>query len=312
MGFLNNGQWQDSWYDTKKNDGAFKRESAQFRQAISKEKDSLFPAEKERYHLYVSLACPWAHRALIFRKLKQLEPYIEVSVVHPHMLENGWEFKAGMSGTTGDTLYGLRYLYELYCKADSQYTGRVTVPVLWDKKKQTIVSNESAEIIRQFNQAFNHLTGNTLDFYPQALAEEIDVMNDKIYNTVNNGVYKCGFATTQEAYEHAFHDLFTTLDELDAHLGQHNYLVGGQLTEADWRLFTTLIRFDAVYFGHFKTNQQRISDYGNLQPYLQKLYHYPEIKQTVNFEHIKQHYYYSHKAINPTQIVPVGPRLFLQ
>ncbi|MCL9683846.1 glutathione S-transferase family protein [Legionella maioricensis] len=312
MGALIKGQWQDSWYDTSHTGGAFKRESAQFRQAITQETDSLFPAEKGRYHLYVSLACPWAHRSLIFRTLKKLESYIGLSVVHPHMLENGWEFKTGMDGTTGDTLYGLRYLYELYCKADSQYSGRVTVPVLWDKKKETIVSNESAEIIRQLNGAFNHLTGNHQDFYPPALAKEIDTMNDKIYATVNNGVYKCGFATTQEAYEHAFYELFATLDELDRHLSQNEYLVGGQLTEADWRLFTTLIRFDAVYFGHFKTNQQRISDYRYLQPYLKKLYQHPGIKQTVNFEHIKQHYYYSHKTINPTQIVPVGPRLDFQ
>ena len=309
MGLLIEGAWRDNWYDTSNTGGAFKRESSQFRQTITKETDSLFPAEKGRYHLYISLACPWAHRALIFRALKKLEDYIGLSVVHPHMLENGWEFKTGMDGATGDTLYGLRYLHELYCKADNQYTGRVTVPVLWDKKTQTIISNESAEIIRQLNQAFNHLTGDKQDFYPQNLATEIDEMNDKIYNTVNNGVYKCGFATTQEAYEQAFYELFTTLEYLDFHLAHQQFLVGEQLTEADWRLFTTLIRFDAVYFGHFKTNQQRISDFRYLQPYLQKLYLHPGIKETVNMTHIKQHYYYSHKTINPTQIVPVGPRL---
>lgn len=309
MGLLIEGQWQDSWYNTRQTGGAFKREFAQFRDTITKEKHSLFPAEKGRYHLYISLACPWAHRTLIFRTLKKLDQYIGLSVVHPHMLENGWEFKTGMQGTTGDTLYGLRYLYELYCKANSQYTGRVTVPVLWDKEKKTIVSNESAEIIRQLNQAFNHLTGNKQDFYPPALAKEIDAMNDKIYLAVNNGVYKCGFATTQKAYEQAFEELFTTLDALENHLSQNEYLIGGQLTEADWRLFTTLIRFDAVYFGHFKTNLKRVSDYRYLQPYVQKLYQYPGIRQTVNFEHIKQHYYYSHKTINPTQIVPVGPSL---
>jgi len=309
MGLLVEGQWRDNWYDTSHTSGAFKRESAQFRQQITKEADFPFPAEKGRYHLYVSLACPWAHRTLIFRALKKLDDYIGISVVHPHMLEHGWEFKTGMDGTTGDSLYGFRYLYELYCKADNLYSGRVTVPVLWDKKNQTIVSNESAEIIRQLNQAFNHLTGDKTDFYPQALAAEIDAMNDKIYIKVNNGVYKCGFATTQEAYEQAFYELFETLDFLDFHLGMHEYLVGEQLTEADWRLFTTLIRFDAVYFGHFKTNQQRISDYHHLQRYLQKLYNHPGIKQTVNMNHIKQHYYYSHKTINPTQIVPVGPRL---
>jgi putative glutathione S-transferase len=309
MGLLINGQWRDNWYDTSRTGGSFKRESSQFRQAIQKEGGSPFPAEKGRYHLYVSLACPWAHRTIIFRALKKLEEYISLSVVHPHMLEHGWEFKTGMEGTTGDTLYGLHYLYELYCKADSQYTGRVTVPVLWDKKTQTIINNESAEIIRQLNQAFNHLNNDKHDFYPQSLSAEIDVLNGTLYNSVNNGVYKCGFATTQEAYEQAFIELFATLDRLDLHLSQHQYLVGEQLTEADWRLFTTLIRFDAVYFGHFKTNQQRISDYCHLQPYLQRLYQHPGIKETVNMQHIKQHYYFSHKTINPTQIVPFGPRL---
>ncbi|HHF7347729.1 TPA: glutathione S-transferase family protein [Legionella feeleii] len=308
MGLLINGQWQDKWYDTAKTEGAFKRESAQFRNTISLESGARFPAEKGRYHLYVSLACPWAHRTLLFRQFKKLENYIGLSIVHPHMLEQGWEFKAEM-GATGDHLYGLRYLYELYCKADPHYSGRVTVPVLWDKKEETIVSNESAEIIRQFNQVFNHLTGDKQDFYPTALRAEIDAINDKIYNAVNNGVYKCGFATRQEAYELAFYELFKVLDELDIHLSRHDYLVGGQLTEADWRFFTTLIRFDAVYYSHFKTNQRRISDYPAIQPYLHKLYHYPGVRETVNFLHIKQHYYFSHKTINPSQIVPVGPKL---
>jgi len=308
MGLLIQGQWHDTWYDTSKTEGAFKRESAQFRNAITAEANARFPAEKGRYHLYVSLACPWAHRTIIFRKLKKLEDYIGLSIVHPHLLENGWEFKTGMDAT-GDRLYGLKYLHELYCKADAHYTGRVTVPVLWDTKEQTIVSNESSEIIRQFNQAFNHLTGDKEDFYPAAKASEIDALNDKIYNAINNGVYKCGFATTQKAYEEAFYALFALLDTLDAHLRKNTYLLGEQLTEADWRLFTTLIRFDAVYFGHFKTNQQRIVDYSSLQRYLEKLYHYPGISDTVNFLHIKQHYYYSHKTINPTQIVPVGPKL---
>ncbi|ARG98038.1 glutathione S-transferase family protein [Legionella micdadei] len=308
MGLLVDGKWQNSWYDTSKTGGAFKREASKFHGAISNDPDANFPAEKGRYHLYVSLACPWAHRTLIFRKLKKLEDIIGVSVVHPHMLDKGWEFKTGME-STGDQLYGLSFLYELYCKADSHYTGRVTVPVLWDKKTKTIVSNESAEIIRQFNRAFNHLTGDKQDFYPEALAKEIDEINDLIYSAVNNGVYKCGFATTQEAYEKAFNELFTVLDKLDSHLSKHPYLVGDQLTEADWRLFTTLIRFDVVYFSHFKTNKRRISDYPFLQPYLINLYHYPGINETVNFTHIKQHYYYSHKAINPTQIVPLGPEL---
>lgn len=307
MGLLVNGEWTEKAYDISKK-GAFKRESAQFHQALSEDPQANFPAEKGRYHLYVSLACPWAHRTLIFRKLKKLDDFIDISIVHPHMLENGWEFKTGMDAT-GDKLYDLAYLYQLYCKADKHYSGRVTVPVLWDKKAKTIISNESSEIIRQFNQAFNHLTGDKQDFYPQALAEEIDAINDKIYNTVNNGVYKCGFAVTQIAYEEAFNELFATLDELEKHLSKHQYLVANQLTEADWRLFTTLVRFDAVYFGHFKTNKRRISDYPALQSYLLRLYHHPGVSETVNLTHIKQHYYYSHKMINPTQIVPLGPEL---
>jgi glutathionyl-hydroquinone reductase len=308
MGLLVDGQWHDNWYDTSKSKGAFKREPSKFHQAISAKPDAPFPAAPNRYHLYVSLACPWAHRTLIFRVLKKLTGLIEISIVHPHMLEQGWEFKKGM-GATGDKLYDLRYLHELYCKADASYTGRVTVPVLWDKEKQTIVSNESAEIIRQFNSAFNHLTGDEQDFYPASLRPEIDAINEKIYHTVNNGVYRCGFATSQEPYEEAFEQLFATLDELEKHLGLHRYLVGEQMTEADWRLFTTLIRFDAVYYGHFKTNKQRIVDYPALQEYLKRLYHHPGIKETVNFLHIKQHYYYSHNTINPTRIVPVGPAL---
>ncbi len=308
MGLLVDGQWQDVWYDTSKTSGEFKREPTQFHSSISKEPKARFPAEKGRYHLYVSLACPWAHRTLIYRKLKKLDDYIEVSIVHPHMLENGWTFKKEM-GATGDALYGLNYLYELYIKADNKYTGRVTVPVLWDKKEKTIVNNESAEIIRQFNHAFNHLTGDNQDFYPEPLRAEIDALNGRIYNAINNGVYRCGFATTQEAYEEAYIKLFLLLDELDMRLRSQKYLLGEQLTEADWRLFTTLIRFDAVYYGHFKTNQQRISDYKSLQPYLERLYHHPGVRETVNLLHIKQHYYFSHKTINPTQIVPLGPQL---
>ncbi|MFT4059645.1 MAG: glutathione S-transferase family protein [Legionella sp.] len=308
MGLLVDGKWHDAWYDTTKTGGVFKREPTQFREALSRNLKARFPAEKGRYHLYVSLACPWAHRTLIFRKLKQLERYIEISIVHPHMLEHGWEFKKSM-GATGDTLYGLRYLYEIYLKAKSDYTGRVTVPVLWDKKEQTIVNNESAEIIRQLNQAFDHLTGDTQDFYPEPLRAEIDALNERIYNAINNGVYKCGFASTQEAYEQAYLDLFSLLDELETHLSHHHYLIDNRLTEADWRFFTTLIRFDAVYYGHFKTNKQRIRDYKALQSYLERLYYYPGICETVNFLQIKQHYYYSHKAINPTQIVPLGPIL---
>lgn len=308
MGLLVDGQWQDAWYDTAKTNGEFKREPTRFRAAISNEPNARFPAEKGRYHLYVSLACPWAHRTLIFRTLKKLDEYIDVSIVHPHMLEHGWEFKPGMAAT-GDLLYGLHYLYEIYLKADKHYSGRVTVPVLWDKKEKTIVNNESAEIIRQFNHAFNHLTGDKQDFYPEALRAEIDVFNERIYNAINNGVYQCGFATTQEAYDKSYIELFTLLDELEQHLSQHQYLVGEQLTEADWRFFTTLIRFDAVYYSHFKTNKQRISDYKAIQPYLERLYNHPGVRETVNFLQIKQHYYFSHKAINPTQIVPLGPKL---
>lgn len=310
MGLLQNGQWVDQWYETTKTGGAFKREKSQFHHAISNEPNAQFPAEADRYHLYVSLACPWAHRTLIFRSLKKLNSLIDVSIVHPHMLENGWSFEKGM-GATGDELYGLQYAYQIYQKADPCYSGRVTVPILWDKKQQTIVCNESAEIIRQFNHAFNHLTGDTQDFYPVALRSKIDAINEKVYNNVNNGVYRCGFATTQEAYEQAFAELFATLDELEVHLEQHSWLVSEQLTEADWRLFTTLVRFDAVYFGHFKTNKKRISDYPALQAYLRRLYNHPGVKETVNFTHIKQHYYFSHKTINPTQIVPLGPELHL-
>lgn len=309
MGLLVDGQWHDEWYETSKTGGTFKREMSQFHNALSSEPGAPFPAEAGRYHLYISLACPWAHRTLIFRKLKKLEDLITISIVHPHMLEHGWEFKQGME-STGDTLYGLHYLHELYTKAKSRYTGRVTVPVLWDKKKETIVCNESAEIIRQFNTAFNHLTGDKQDFYPANLRSQIDAINEKIYHGINNGVYRCGFATTQEAYEEAYKNLFQILDEVELLLNQHPFLVGDQLTEADWRLFTTLIRFDSVYYGHFKTNRQRIADYPALHSYLKRLYHYPGISDTVNFTHIKQHYYYSHKTINPTRIVPVGPQLF--
>ncbi|KTC71729.1 S-transferase [Legionella birminghamensis] len=310
MGLLVNGQWQDQWYDTDKTKGEFKRENVKFHQAISPDPKADFPAEANRYHLYVSLACPWAHRTLIFRKLKKLESIIDVSIVHPHMLDNGWEFKKD-SNATGDKLYDLKFLHQLYTKAVSDYTGRVTVPVLWDTQKETIVSNESAEIIRQFNSRFNALTGDTQDFYPPKLRAEIDELNERIYNTVNNGVYRCGFATTQEAYERAFVELFDSLDFLESRLSGRQYLVGEQLTEADWRLFTTLIRFDAVYFGHFKTNRQRIMDYPHLFAYLKRLYHHPGVADTVNFEHIKQHYYFSHRMINPTQIVPKGPLLYL-
>lgn len=301
MGLLQQGKWVDQWYDTNKTGGQFVRQDSRFRNWITADGEQGFKAEKGRYHLYVSLACPWAHRALIFRALKQLEDYIDVTVVDPIMLENGWEMS--------DPLYGLDYLYQLYLKADPSYEGRVTVPVLWDKHTQTIVNNESSEIIRMFNSAFNHLTGNQNDYHPIALHEEIDQINQRIYDTINNGVYRAGFATTQEAYESAFDALFKSLDWLEETLSQQRYLCGATLTEADWRLFTTLIRFDAVYFGHFKTNRQLLSSFPNISHYVRELYQVPGIADTVDFEHIKTHYYASHGSINPTGIVPSGPIL---
>lgn len=306
MGLLVDGKWQDKWYDTDSTGGKFERSAAQFRNWIEADESARFPAESGRYHLYVSYACPWAHRTLIFRKLKQLESHISVSVVHPLMLENGWEFA---EKPLHDDLYDLEFLYQLYLKADANYSGRVTVPVLWDKQEQTIVSNESADIIRMFNSAFNDLTGNTLDFYPDALHDDIDSINDMVYDRVNNGVYKCGFATAQEAYEEAFDGLFDALDTLEQRLATQQFLVGDTLTEADWRLFTTLVRFDAVYVGHFKTNKQRIVDYPNLWNYVKALYQVPGVAETVVMDHIKQHYYGSHHMINPTGVVPVGPQL---
>lgn len=306
MGLLVDGKWQDKWYDTDSTGGKFKRSAAQFRNWIEADSNAKFPAQSGRYHLYVSYACPWAHRTLIFRQLKGLEQHITVSVVHPLMLENGWEFA---EQPLNDDLYSLDFLYQLYLKADSEYSGRVTVPVLWDKQQQTIVSNESADIIRMFNSAFNDITGNTLDFYPEKLQQDIDSINDYVYDRVNNGVYKCGFATQQTAYEEAFEELFEALDKLEERLATQSYLVGETLTEADWRLFTTLVRFDSVYVGHFKTNKRRIVDYPNLWNYVKALYQVPGIAETVVMDHIKQHYYGSHHMINPTGIVPVGPQL---
>lgn len=316
MGMLVDGVWQDVWYDTKSTKGHFKRKDSSFRNWVTADGSAGssgtggFKAEADRYHLYVSLACPWAHRTLIFRKLKKLEDLISVSIVDPLMLENGWEFH-DRDGATVDHLFGSSALWEVYVKADPTYTGRVTVPVLWDKKTGTIVSNESAEIIRMFNTAFNDLTGNRDNYYPQALRSDIDSINTRIYDTVNNGVYKAGFATTQEAYETAVKPLFDTLDWLDERLSGQRYLFGETLTEADWRLFTTLVRFDPVYVGHFKCNIRRIADYRNLNPYLRDLYQTSGVAETVNIRHIKEHYYRSHKTINPTGVVPVGPELNL-
>lgn len=299
MGLLQNGKWVDQWYDTKASDGEFRRQDSRFRDWVKNEPNAEFAPESGRYHLYVSLACPWAHRTLIFRALKGLEEHIDISIVEPIMLENGWELN--------DDQYGLDFLYQVYLKADLAYEGRVTVPVLWDKKTQTIVSNESAEIIRMFNSSFNALTGNTDDYYPEALRSEIDTLNDRIYNTVNNGVYRAGFATTQDAYEGAFHELFDSLSWLESILSKQRYLAGNVITEADWRLFTTLIRFDAVYVGHFKCNLKRIEDYPALSGYLRELFQVAGVADTVNFEHIKTHYYASHKTINPTGVIPFGP-----
>jgi len=317
MGLLVEGKWVDQWYDTKKHGGRFVRESAQFRNWITEDGsagpsgEAGFAAEAGRYHIYFSYACPWAHRTLIFRKIKQLEDVISASPVDPDMLENGWEFGSENDGTA-DPLFNKRFLHQIYTEADPEYTGRVTVPVIWDKKRKTIVTNESAEIIRMLNSAFNKFTDVKDDYYPEHLREDIDEINEMVYHQVNNGVYRCGFATTQEAYNEAFDELFTSLDRLEDRLARQRYLAGDQITEADWRLFTTLVRFDAVYVGHFKTNLRRIADHPNLQNYTRELYQVPGVAETVNMRHIKRHYYYSHGNINPTRIVPRGPELSLE
>ncbi|MEA5533690.1 glutathione S-transferase family protein [Crocosphaera sp. XPORK-15E] len=306
MGLLIDGIWHDQWYDTKSTGGRFVRQSSQFRNWVTVDGKDGFKAESQRYHLYVSYACPWAHRTLIFRAIKGLEDIISVSVVHWFMGEFGWTFEPG-EGVIYDQINQSKYLYEVYTKADQNYTGRVTVPILWDKKTNQIVNNESSEIIRIFNSEFDHLGAKAGDYYPKELREEIDAVNERIYNTVNNGVYKAGFATTQEAYQEGVIPLFETLDWIEERLSNSRYLMGDKLTEADWRLFTTLVRFDAVYVGHFKCNKCRIVDYPNLWGYLRELYQIPQVAETVNFKHIKGHYYQSHKTINPTGIVPIGP-----
>lgn len=309
---LIDGQWHDTWYDTKSTKGRFVRKDAAFRNWVTPEGTpgtdggGGFAAEAGRYHLYVSLACPWAHRTLIFRKLKKLEDLIDVSVVHHFMGAQGWTFETDHAAT-GDALFGSSHMHQIYTRAKSDYTGRVTVPVLWDKKTGTIVSNESSEIIRMFNSAFDGLTGDSQDFYPQALRDEIDAVNGRVYDTLNNGVYKSGFATTQTAYEDAVRPLFETLDWLEDRLSRQRYLAGDTITEADWRLFTTLVRFDPVYVGHFKCNIRRLVDYPNLWAYTRELYQVPGIAETVNMHHIKAHYYGSHGTVNPTRIVPAGP-----
>lgn len=318
MGLLIDGEWHDKWYDTDKTGGKFEREAARFRNwvtadgTLGPQGEGGFQAESGRYHLYVSMACPWAHRTLIFRKLKGLESHIAVSVVHPDMVENGWEFRPN-DEKHRDYLHDSQFMHQLYTRAAPTYSGRVTVPVLWDTHHQTIVSNESADIIRMLNSAFDGLDGvkAELDLYPAELHSEIEAVNERVYHTVNNGVYKAGFATAQDKYEEAYAELFRSLDWLEDRLSTQRYLVGRQLTEADWRLFTTLIRFDAVYFSHFKCNRQRIADFPALSAYVRDLYQVPGVAETVDLEQIKRHYYVSQRTINPTQVVPVGPEVEL-
>lgn len=307
MGRLVKGVWKDVWYDTSSSGGRFVRESSAFHGTVVDDPAAEYPAAPGRYQLYVALACPWAHRTLIVRRLKQLDAVIGVSVVHPYMGEQGWTFDS-YRGATGDPLNGSAYLHQLYTLTDPNYTGRVTVPLLWDRQRRTIVNNESAEILRILNSAFNRWGNAELDLYPESLRAEIDLINAFVYERVNDGVYRAGFATTQEAYEEAVQALFSVLDELEQRLANQRYLVGERLTEADIRLFTTLVRFDAVYAGHFKCNIRRLVDYPNLWAYARELYQLPGVAETVNFDHIKRHYYTSHPSINPTGIIPLGPQ----
>ncbi|MGE9551178.1 glutathione S-transferase family protein [Erwinia amylovora] len=313
MGQLIDGVWHDNWYDTQSTGGRFKRSESAFRNWVSPDGQAGitgtagFHAEAGRYHLYVSLACPWAHRTLIMRKLKGLENLISVSVVHPLMLENGWTFDDDFPAATGDSLYQNEYLYQLYLHADKEYTGRVTVPVLWDTQRNTIVSNESADILRMFNSAFDAVGARAGDYYPADLRDKIDEVNGWVYDTVNNGVYKSGFATSQSAYDEAVNALFNSLDRLEQMLGQHRYLTGDRLTEADLRLWTTLVRFDPVYVTHFKCDRHRIGDYLNLNGFLREIYQMPGLAETVDLAHIRNHYYRSHKTINPYGVISTGP-----
>lgn len=316
MGKLVEGQWVDQWYDTESTGGRFVRKDSQFRDWVTPNGqagpsgEAGYPAEKGRYHLYVSLACPWAHRTLILRALKGLEEMISVSVVNPLMQEHGWTFAEG-EGVISDPILQADYLHQIYTHADPKFTGRVTVPVLYDKKRDTIVNNESSEILRMFNSSFDHLGAREGDYYPAKLREAIDEMNDYVYPNINNGVYKAGFATDQKVYEKEVEHLFDALDHLENHLEEHDFLVGDQLTEADIRLFTTLIRFDPVYYGHFKCNVRQIHDYPNLWDLTKRIYHLPGVAETVNFDHIQHHYYRSHDSINPNRIVPYGPQMDL-
>jgi putative glutathione S-transferase len=310
MGLLVDGNWTDRWYETKSSGGRFERKESTFRDWVRADGSTAFLPEAGRYHLYVSLACPWAHRTLLVRSIKKLKSVISVSVVEPLMAENGWVF-GDAEGAVPDDVNGAKFLHQIYTQANPTFTGRVTVPVLWDRKNGTIVNNESSEIIRIFNSEFDGLGDASVDLYPEALRAEIDELNAYIYPRINNGVYRCGFATTQEAYEEAFADLFEGLDTIDDRLATRRYLLGDTITEADWRLFTTLVRFDAVYVGHFKCNKRRIADYPNLSGYLRELYQMTGVPETVNMTHIKNHYYQSHGMINPTGVVPVGPELDL-
>lgn len=315
MGRLVDGEWRDEWYDTKSTGGRFERKESSFRSWVTADGsagpsgEGGFEAEPDRYHLYVSYACPWAHRTLIFRKLKGLEKTIGVTAVSPYMLGEGWTFDQDFPGVDRDAVNGKTRLHQVYTAADPRYTGRVTVPVLWDRQRETIVSNESAEIIRMFNSAFDGVGAAEGDYYPEGLREEIDAINERVFDAVNNGVYKAGFATKQEAYDEAVTALFEMLDELESRLSRRRYLASGRITEADWRLFTTLVRFDPVYVGHFKCNIRRLVDYPNLWAYTRELYQVPGVAETVRMDHIKTHYYGSHDSINPTGVVPAGPEI---
>lgn len=313
MGKLINGVWSDEWYDTKSHGGEFVRDTSKYCNWVTADGspgpsgEGGFRAESGRYHLYVSYACPWAHRTLIFRALKDLADHIEVSVVHPDMLGDGWGFDEDFPGATGDTLFGSSFMREVYLRANPKASGRVTVPVLWDCERDTIVSNESADIIRMFNGAFDRITGNEDDYRPESLRARIDQVNARVYDTVNNGVYRAGFATSQAAYDKAVAPLFDSLDWIEALLGVNRYLTGARITEADWRLFTTICRFDPVYHTHFKCNRRRVTDYPNLWGWARELYQWPGIAETVRPDHYIRHYYFSHDRVNPHRIIPIGP-----
>ncbi|MCQ8232844.1 glutathione S-transferase family protein [Pectobacterium carotovorum] len=313
MGQLVDGVWHDTWYETKSTGGHFKRSESAFRNWVTPDGapgltgKGGFPAQSGRYHLYVSLACPWAHRTLLMQQLKGLEDHIAVSVVHPLMLDHGWTFGTDFEAATGDSLYQHEFLYQLYLHAMPDYSGRVTVPVLWDTEQHTIVSNESADIIRMLNSAFDGVGATAGDYYPEALRAQIDELNGWIYDKVNNGVYKAGFATSQSAYDESATTVFAALSDLESILAKQRYLTGEQLTEADLRLWTTLIRFDPVYHTHFKCDKYRLSDYPNLFGFLRDIYQMPGIADTVDMAHIRHHYYRSHGTINPHGVISLGP-----